>query len=299
MRKLITIFIFLFFRLFSFSQDLACDKIILKTGEELEVIVLEITIAEIKYKKCSMLDGPIFIIERKSVFLIKYKNGTKDVINDLDQTENKNNYTIVSKERPIKEKRVKKTPFYFGFDLIADPRHLSSNFNHSNSYTIAFLSRYKYSKLFEFDYNIGFGNQSYNISNFYSSASTKYLFKYKNGAKDVFYAGYQNFCFNTGFGMRYNFLNILKNDKPKNFNINPFIKPEVNFILQNDLSRKNNLIVALNLFFGINIKNSTTFSFGYKYFGKKAYEIQNSNLPTGNTKIINFHNLVFRMSFEF
>lgn len=72
-----------------------CDNIILKSGEELSAKVVEITGSEIKYKKCDNLGGPIYIINKASVLLIKYPNGTKDIISPSNSptSGNFNNYS--------------------------------------------------------------------------------------------------------------------------------------------------------------------------------------------------------------
>ena len=53
-----------------FSQDL----IIKKNGDEIESIVIEITESNIKYRKYTNTDGPIYNILKSEVFMIKYKN---------------------------------------------------------------------------------------------------------------------------------------------------------------------------------------------------------------------------------
>lgn len=68
-----------------------CDLMILKTGEEVQVKVLEINSASIKYKKCENLAGPDYYIERSDVFMIKYANGIKEVINDPEPADKQNN----------------------------------------------------------------------------------------------------------------------------------------------------------------------------------------------------------------
>jgi len=61
-----------------FNED--CDLIILKTGEEIKGKVIEITLTEIKYKKCDNLSGPTISVSKSEVFMIKYPNGSKDII---------------------------------------------------------------------------------------------------------------------------------------------------------------------------------------------------------------------------
>jgi hypothetical protein len=55
------------------------DNIILLSGEEISAIVIEVTPDLIKYQKYSNLNGPVYTIFNKDVFLIKYENGEKDL----------------------------------------------------------------------------------------------------------------------------------------------------------------------------------------------------------------------------
>ena len=63
---------------------LSQDNIILKSGEELEVKITEVSEHVIKYKKLDFLEGPNFQINTKDIFIIKYSNGDKQVFNVLD-----------------------------------------------------------------------------------------------------------------------------------------------------------------------------------------------------------------------
>lgn len=57
-----------------------CDDIIIKNGDEIKAKVIEINSDEIKYKKCDNLNGPTYTLKKSEVFMIKYPNGSKDVI---------------------------------------------------------------------------------------------------------------------------------------------------------------------------------------------------------------------------
>ena len=63
-----------------------CDVIVLKTGEEVNAKVTEVGQEEIKYKKCENLSGPTYSINKSEVFMIKYSNGTKDIISPSNST---------------------------------------------------------------------------------------------------------------------------------------------------------------------------------------------------------------------
>ncbi len=69
----------LFLFLLGSSLLWAQDSVILKNGTEIQVKVLEVSSAQIKYKKQENPDGPLYTYSIKDVLLIKYANGTKDV----------------------------------------------------------------------------------------------------------------------------------------------------------------------------------------------------------------------------
>jgi len=58
----------------------SCDIIFLNNGDEVFGKVLEITLTEVKYKRCDNLNGPLISISKSDVFMVKYPNGKKDVI---------------------------------------------------------------------------------------------------------------------------------------------------------------------------------------------------------------------------
>jgi uncharacterized protein (TIGR02145 family) len=61
-----------------FAQDL----IIKKDQTEVKAKVIELTDELIKYNKYEMLDGPIYSIKKSEVFMIVYKDGTKEYISN-------------------------------------------------------------------------------------------------------------------------------------------------------------------------------------------------------------------------
>ena len=60
-----------------------CDEIILKDGQIIKGKVIELSDTEIKYKKCDNLEGPTISTNKKNVFMVRYANGTVDVINAI------------------------------------------------------------------------------------------------------------------------------------------------------------------------------------------------------------------------
>lgn len=61
-------------------SDTCGDKIILKSGDDYIVKIIEITDNEIKYKRCDNLNGPLYSINKSKVYLIIYSNGVKEHI---------------------------------------------------------------------------------------------------------------------------------------------------------------------------------------------------------------------------
>lgn len=58
------------------------DQIITKKGQEISSKVLEISLTTIRYKKFENLNGPIYNLDINDVLVIKYQNGTKQIINE-------------------------------------------------------------------------------------------------------------------------------------------------------------------------------------------------------------------------
>ena len=58
----------------------AQDIILKKNADEIQAKVLKVTETEIEYKKWENLDGPIYTIPANEIFIIKYQNGSKDII---------------------------------------------------------------------------------------------------------------------------------------------------------------------------------------------------------------------------
>ncbi len=64
----------------------AQDIIILKSGDEIKSMVVEVLSDQIKYKKFENKTGPSYGIEKSKIFMIRYANGSKDVFNQASST---------------------------------------------------------------------------------------------------------------------------------------------------------------------------------------------------------------------
>lgn len=64
----------------SYSQDV----IIKVVGDSIKAKVLEISSTEIKYKKFDNLNGPTYSALKSEIYMIRYENGSRDVITNLE-----------------------------------------------------------------------------------------------------------------------------------------------------------------------------------------------------------------------
>lgn len=70
--------------LLGFSQDVITKK----SGEDVTAKILEVTANEVRFKKFDDLEGPAFTLSKSEILMIRYKNGSKDVFNDVKQSTN-------------------------------------------------------------------------------------------------------------------------------------------------------------------------------------------------------------------
>lgn len=58
---------------------MAQDVVVMQNGDEIQCKLIEIGTEQIKYKRWTNPDGPVFVEDRDDVFMIKYENGEKEV----------------------------------------------------------------------------------------------------------------------------------------------------------------------------------------------------------------------------
>lgn len=68
----------------SSKNELKCDIIIFKSGEEIKVKIEEIGDDEVKYKMCDNLEGPVYIKNTDKIFKINYANGTSTIMSETN-----------------------------------------------------------------------------------------------------------------------------------------------------------------------------------------------------------------------
>ena len=65
----------------------AQDTLSMRTGEKIQVKVIEVGISEVKYKKLDNINGPVFSTLKSDLFTIQYENGSKDDFSNINKIE--------------------------------------------------------------------------------------------------------------------------------------------------------------------------------------------------------------------
>ena len=80
-------FIFSIFLIFCITNlSKAQDSLTLKSGEIIQVKVMEVNSTEVKYKKYDNVNGPTYAVVKSDLLLIRYENGTKDDFSAIKNT---------------------------------------------------------------------------------------------------------------------------------------------------------------------------------------------------------------------
>jgi len=80
-RKLFLVISFVFVAYTSYAQDI----IIKVNGEEIQAVITEVGVADIKYKRFDYKEGPIHTVLKSEIFMIKYQNGDKEILGNQEQ----------------------------------------------------------------------------------------------------------------------------------------------------------------------------------------------------------------------
>jgi hypothetical protein len=68
------------FLILNVFSGLGQDLIITKKGQDISAKVLEISLTTVKYKRFDNINGPIYNIPKSDVLMIRYQNGTKELL---------------------------------------------------------------------------------------------------------------------------------------------------------------------------------------------------------------------------
>lgn len=96
-------FVLTLFLLVSSISIIAKDTIVMKNGDFVEGVVIEVLANEIKYKKATNPNGPIYSLPINSVLSIRYENGEVDKFESKDNTIQESNTQGLSKAAPSED----------------------------------------------------------------------------------------------------------------------------------------------------------------------------------------------------
>lgn len=58
----------------------SCDVLVFRDGTEILSKITEISEQQVRYKRCDNLEGPTYVSDKSDLFMIKYGNGTREVM---------------------------------------------------------------------------------------------------------------------------------------------------------------------------------------------------------------------------
>lgn len=152
----------------SFAQDI----IMKKNGDEINSKVLEINDSEIKYKKFDNIDGPSYILPKSEVFMIKYADGRKVIINRMDVPDASEPKKEIANEKKIFQEKKSYISLGYGFGTFLGVGSASWLFgnnsfyqdNSNGSLTGPFYMKYEYGVTEDFGIGINLAYLEYKFS---------------------------------------------------------------------------------------------------------------------------------------
>lgn len=98
------------------ASTIAQDVLVKRDGEEIQCRILEVSTNKVKYKQWKNQDGPTFVEKKSDILMLKYENGTKEVMT----------YTSPVGAAQIEEPTVAETPVDSA--ALADTMPISNDF---------------------------------------------------------------------------------------------------------------------------------------------------------------------------
>lgn len=96
-----------------FSQDV----IFLSNGNEIEAKIIKIGDSEIEYKKWSNQEGPTYTEKTSNIFMIKYQNGEKEIIENKQNDVNKDTEVVAESNADLSIQQIGNKLYYQGREI--------------------------------------------------------------------------------------------------------------------------------------------------------------------------------------
>lgn len=102
--------LFIFCLLLNINAVFCQDVITLRNGEDVIGKVREVGASEIKYNKLDNLTGPVYVLNKAEVFMVKYENGTKDVFGNTGNSTSSGIKTTEQKSVVVEQNNITSAP---------------------------------------------------------------------------------------------------------------------------------------------------------------------------------------------
>lgn len=108
------IVLFIAFLFLNVIYTYADDIIVFRNGDIVNSSVIEITTSDIKYKKSSNLNGPIYSVSKTDILSIKYENGETEKFDINSKTNNNKNFNEPILALPDEDNALQKANYSIG-----------------------------------------------------------------------------------------------------------------------------------------------------------------------------------------
>ena len=103
---------------FASTACLSQDLITYKNGKEAKGTVTDVTTTDVKFKKEDNPDGPVYVVSKSEIFMIRYANGSKDVFGEKQISTS--GEVSEKKNQPFYDDRLKFSGPRIGLTIIGD-----------------------------------------------------------------------------------------------------------------------------------------------------------------------------------
>jgi hypothetical protein len=105
--------------IFAKAGEDSCDVLLFKDGSEIRAKVLEISPNEVKYKRCDNLEGPSYVSRKADLFMIKYANGSREIMKAAEPEKPMPTYNYQSYKKKNKRVTHPSAPWALVFGILA------------------------------------------------------------------------------------------------------------------------------------------------------------------------------------
>lgn len=271
------------------TTTIAQDILIKNDGSEENVKIIEVSDDNIRYKKWTNQDGPVYNISTTDIFMIKYSDGTKDIFeNKVDKI----NTTVFNKIPQIDiTPKMRKKRIYIGFMLRPQMSVLKVSDTYDYKTETEYIGSSGIRMAAAFGTYIDWYISKYEKNKWYLTSSLTYSFEGGNKIlrdKNNLHFDYLNLKVGTGVKGKYAYWNIftgmgiLTSAKSDDYNCYKYLNP-VTYLIGTE--------------FGLCIKENWSIGFSYEF--KVSDIMKESFFGNGSPSSFNFAWGIINLSYRF